>query len=168
MKRQVFLPLAATLLLATACGAGDGSETATAAGSGSGSSGGGGGITIMSPEDGATVQGPVTLEFEAGDIGPEETGKDHVHLFTDGQETEYEVVTEESFVIKGLSEGEHTIDIQKQHADHSPTGDEAQLTVTVASGGGGGDSSDGGTDDGRGGGSGGGTGGYDPGGGYDY
>lgn len=130
---------AAAVLLAGCSGSGD---AATTTGSGDSKADG---ITISAPKDGASVSVPFTLEFDAGDIGPTETGKDHVHIFTDGDESDYTVVGENKFQIKGLSEGKHTINITKQHADHSPTGSEAEITVNVT---GGDTSSDSGSSDG--------------------
>lgn len=129
---------AAAVLLAGCSGSGD---AATTDNGGSKAEG----ITISAPKDGASVSVPFTLEFDAGDIGPTETGKDHVHIFADGDESDYTVVGENKFEIKGLSEGKHTINITKQHADHSPAGSEAEITVNVT---GGDTSSDSGSSDG--------------------
>ncbi|MQA02352.1 MAG: hypothetical protein GEV07_06360 [Streptosporangiales bacterium] len=121
----------ATVVLAAACG-----------GSGNGSDGGGK-LRITSPSDGASVGQPFTLKFDAGDIGPPDSGKNHVHVFIDGEEDDYTVVTKGSFVVKGLSNGDHTITVTKQRADHSPTGAEAEIDVNVT----GGDKRDDDTDD---------------------
>jgi hypothetical protein len=136
--RKVIPALAATAALALlgACGgSGDQAATTTEAG-GSGGSGSddGGAIKIMSPKDGADVTSPVTLKFDAGDIGPTDSGKDHVHIFVDGKETDYTVVTKSPFKVTGLSKGKHTINITKQHADHSPAGPKADITVNVTGG----------------------------------
>lgn len=123
---------AAALIVAAGCG-GSGDDTATTSGGG----GGGGmdhGVTIISPKNGASVNEPFTIKFDAGDIGPTDSGKDHVHIYADGKESEYTVVTKNHFVIKGLSKGQHTIEVAKQHADHSPTGEEAKIKVTVSGG----------------------------------
>lgn len=135
--------IATAAVLLAGCGGTDQPTTEAAEDAG----GSGEAITILSPEDGASVEAPFTLKFDAGDIGPEETGKDHVHVFTDGEESDYTVVTENSFRIDGLSEGEHTITVTKQHADHSPTGDEAEITVDVTGGGSSGGDGGGGSDD---------------------
>lgn len=124
---------AAVLVLAAACGG-------SASDSGSGSSGGGGGgdnntVTITSPKDGASVTEPFTLKFNAPDIGPTDSGKDHVHVFVDGKESDYTVVTKNTFTIKGLPDGEHTINVTRQHADHSPTGAKDEIKVTITGGG---------------------------------
>lgn len=128
--------MAAVAMLAASCSGADGSESEA--------------ITITSPEDGASVGQSFTLKFDAGDIGETDTGKDHVHVYVDGEESDYEVVTKSSYVVKGLSNGEHTITVTKQHADHSPTGDEAELTVDVSGGGSTDDSDDSGDDGGGG------------------
>lgn len=130
---------AAAVVVLAACGSND---TTTATTSDNGDSGGAGKITIMSPKNGASVKEPFTLKFDAGDIGPTDSGKDHVHIFTDGKETDYTVVTQNSFQIKGLSPGEHTINVTKQHADHSPAGAEAEIKIKVSGGDTSGDKSD--------------------------
>ncbi|MEQ7124242.1 Ig-like domain-containing protein [Actinopolymorpha sp. B11F2] len=133
----MFAGMAAVAVLVAGCAGSDSGTSTTeseSAGGGSGSEA----LTITSPEDGAEVTSPFTLEFDAGDIGPEETGKDHVHIFVDGEESDYTVVTENTFEIEGLPAGEHTVTLTKQHADHSPTGDESEITVEVTEG----DSSD--------------------------
>ncbi|MQA82446.1 MAG: hypothetical protein GEV10_28965 [Streptosporangiales bacterium] len=128
MKRRVsmFGAMAAVVVLVAACGSSGGTG---------GSGDDAGKLTITSPKDGASVQQPFTLKFDAGDIGATDTGKDHVHIFIDGKETDYTVVTKSSFVIKGVSKGEHTINVTKQHADHSPAGDKAEIEVNVTDGG---------------------------------
>lgn len=131
------------LLSAAAC--------STASGNSSGTSGEPK-VTITSPQDGATVTVPFTLEFNTGvPIGPTDSGMDHVHVFADGQTNNYEVVTAPRTTISNLSPGKHTIGVTLQHADHSPAGAQAQITVTVSGGSPGG---------GSGGSSGGGSGGY--------
>ena len=122
---------AAAAVLLAACGSNDGTTATTADNSGGGDAGK---VMIMSPKNGASVKEPFTLKFNAGDIGPTDSGKDHVHVFTDGKETDYTVVTQNSFQIKGLSPGEHTINVTKQHADHSPTGAKAEIKVKVTGG----------------------------------
>ncbi|MGH3326350.1 MAG: Ig-like domain-containing protein [Streptomycetales bacterium] len=127
---------AATLLAVAACG-GSGESTTTTSG---GSSGGEGEptVTITSPQDGATVSQPFTLKFDSSvPIGAEETGRDHVHVFADGEVDNYEVVTSKSQAIDSLEPGEHTIGVTLQHADHSSAGAEAEITVMVEGSGGG-------------------------------
>jgi hypothetical protein len=129
------------LVMVAACGSDPGSDV---------TSGGGSALTITSPDDGANVDVPFTLEWDsAEELGPPESGKDHVHVFVDGQSNDYTVVGGNEFELKDLPPGEHTIDVTLQHADHSPVGPEASITVLV--GGGGGSSDDSTEDDGGGG-----------------
>jgi hypothetical protein len=117
-------------LAATACGSDDSS--------GSSSGGGGPTLQVTSPSDAATVRVPFTLTFTSSEqIGPTDSGKDHVHLFVDGKTNNYEVVTSTQTEVKDLSPGKHTIGVTLQHADHSPAGAEAEITVTVTGGSGG-------------------------------
>ncbi len=118
------------VLAVTACGSDDSS--------GSSSGGGGPTLKITSPSDAATVSVPFTLTFTSSEpIGPTDSGKDHVHLFVDGKINDYEVVTSTQTEVKNLSPGEHTIGVTLQHADHSPVGARAEITVTVTGGSGG-------------------------------
>jgi len=120
--------LTLTMLAAAGCGS-DG----TSAGSGDAGSGGGGPtLTITSPADGATVSSPVKLTFQASsELGPPDSGKDHVHVFADGKTDQYTVVPSDTFELKDLGPGQHTIGVTLQHADHSPAGASAEVTVMV-------------------------------------
>lgn len=126
-----FGAIAAVVLFAAACGGSGG----TGSGGGGGGDSGKAGVTITSPKDGASVSEPFMLKFNAPDIGPTSSGKDHVHVFVDGKESEYTVVTKSPFMIKGVPSGEHTINITRQHADHSPTGAKDEIKVNITSGG---------------------------------
>lgn len=115
-------------LVATACG--ESSNTST---------GGSGGpsLQIASPSDGASVSEPFTLKVQSSEpLGDPSTGEDHVHLCFDGADCdkEYELVYGDSFEIKGLSSGQHTIEASLRNADHSAVGPTASITVTVTGG----------------------------------
>ena len=130
MPRHIrYVPLLVVGLLAVA-----------ACGSAGGSSGGSAPkLTITSPSDGANVRLPVNLTFTSSvPLGPTDSGMDHVHVFTDGHTGDYTVVPTTTFQIKDLSPGRHTIGVTLQHADHSPAGASAQVTVVVAGAGSGG------------------------------
>ncbi|MEU2201737.1 hypothetical protein [Isoptericola sp. NPDC019482] len=120
---------AALALLAAGCGGDDGSG------------GGSGGMTleITAPDDGATVDVPFTVELSSSEeLGPTESGAHHVHVFFDGDDSEYQVVESDSVEITDLPAGEHEIDASLRNADHSPAGVETSITVTVGEGGTGG------------------------------
>jgi hypothetical protein len=130
MPRHIrYVPLLVVGLLAVA-----------ACGSAGGSSGGSSPkLTITSPSDGANVRLPINLTFTSSvPLGPTDSGMDHVHVFTDGHTGDYTVVPTTTFQIKDLSPGRHTIGVTLQHADHSPAGASAQVTVVVAGAGSGG------------------------------
>jgi hypothetical protein len=132
LARTVMLAAAAALSLA-ACGGSD--STTTASG---GDGGGSPKLTITSPADGATVKAPFTLKWDSSvPLGPPDSGKDHVHVYLDGN----------SFRLSKVTPGEHEVEIALQHADHTPVGPESKITVTVSGSGGSGSpspSSDGG------------------------
>lgn len=127
MRQLTRSAVVALALAATAAGCGSGTDTASA---------GSDDLTITSPSDGATVRVPFTLTWEASvPLGPPDSGKDHVHVFVDGQENDYTVVGGTRFRLKDLSPGEHEVQISLQHADHSPVGPESTIDVTVEGGG---------------------------------
>ena len=107
-----------------------------ACGGSSGAAGGSPSVTITSPADGATVGGDVEVAWDSSvELGPPDSGRDHVHVFVDGHSNDYTVVGGNSFTVKGLSPGEHTLDVTLQHADHSSAGAEDEVTVTVGANG---------------------------------
>lgn len=132
--------LAAAGLLLAACGMGGGSGGGGGAAAASPSGGGGKPkLTITSPSDGATVTLPLKLSYTTNvPIGPTTSGKDHVHVFIDGKTKDYTVVPQTTYMMKNIPSGKHTIGVTLQHADHSPAGASAQVTVDVKGGGGGG------------------------------
>jgi hypothetical protein len=116
----------ATAAMLAACGASD-------------AAGGEGGpeVTITSPSDGADVGSSVEVTWDTNvDLGEPDTGKDHVHVFVDGQSNDYTVVGGNEFTVEGLTAGEHTINVTLQHADHSSAGAEDEVDVNVSPDGG--------------------------------
>jgi Family of unknown function (DUF6130) len=94
-------------------------------------------LSITSPSEGDTVGGTFTVKWDSSvSLGEPDTGKDHVHVFVDGNANDYTVVGGDSFEVKGLSPGKHTVDVTLQNADHSSAGAEDQVDVTVSSSGG--------------------------------
>jgi hypothetical protein len=92
-------------------------------------------VTITSPSDGAAVQVPFTLTWDSTvPLGPPDSGKDHVHVYVDGDENDYTVVGGNRFRLDDLGPGTHEVTITLQHADHSPVGPEDSIEVTVGGG----------------------------------
>jgi hypothetical protein len=130
------LALSATTLVALSMPAACGGDSDATSGDGGSPS-----LSITSPDDGDTVGGDVEVTWDADvELGPPDSGLEHVHVFVDGQSDDYTVVGGNSFTVEGLSPGEHTIDVTLQHADHSSAGAEDHVDVTV--------NGSGGTDDG--------------------
>ena len=127
--RALALGAAATTAAALLAGCGSSSDAA---------SGGSPGLTITAPSDGATVGRSVEVAWTSSvQLGAPDTGRDHVHVFVDGHSNDYTVVGGNSFTVKGLSPGEHVIDVTLQHADHSSAGADDHVDVTVTGGAGG-------------------------------
>jgi hypothetical protein len=135
---------AIVLVAATGCG----SDTADSGSTGSGN--GAKTVTIKEPADGAAIDIPFTLRLDSGvELGTTDSGKDHVHLYFDGDDSKYEVVesdsmqiTDKSPAVEGLKPGKHELDISLRNADHSAAGFDTSITVNVNGGGGGQSSSD--------------------------
>ena len=150
--KRILAAVAVMALLGAACGSSD--DDGGSNGAGAGAQGGGDALSITAPEDGAEVSLPFTLELDSADpLGAPDTGDHHVHVFYDGDDSAYEVVSSETFEITDLSPGEHTLTASLRNADHSPAGTEVTIDLTVADTGGGsgskdsGDKSEGGSDD---------------------
>ncbi|MGH2699471.1 MAG: hypothetical protein ACRDJL_09795 [Actinomycetota bacterium] len=128
MSFRLWTLIAVALLVAAACG-NDSTEGAAAAGAE------GPTLTITSPSDGDEVSLPITVEVSTSEeLGPEETGLHHWHLFVDGEELEYTVEASNEAMIEDLSPGEHTINASLQHADHSAAGASDEIAVIVTEG----------------------------------
>jgi len=130
-RRRLALVLGAVLsiaLLAAACGGGD--DTASAGGSSNPT------VAISSPADGATVGRSFDVKLDVNfPIGAPDTGRDHVHLYYDGNRAEgqYGIAYAKTFTVTGLSPGEHEIEAVVAHADHSTTDAHSQpITVMVS------------------------------------
>jgi len=148
-KRVRILTALGAIVLVTATGCG--SDTADAGSTGSGDSAKT--VTIKEPADGASIDIPFTLSLDSAvELGTTDSGKNHVHLYFDGDDSKYEVVESDSMeissaspAVKGLEPGEHELDISLRNADHSAAGFDTSIKVTVNGGGGDGSSDDSGT-----------------------
>lgn len=126
----------AAMTVVTACSDdGDGGDD-------SGNGDGGLSVTIMQPASGDTVSLPFTLEVDSSEeLGTTASGLHHVHIFFDGDDSNYEVIedgnqvareiTAESPAVAGLQPGEHTLNISLRNADHSAAGAEAEVAIVV-------------------------------------
>jgi hypothetical protein len=160
MRRRYTVPsiMGAAFLTAAALAGCGGSSDAS---SGSGGQAGGGQqggapLTITPPKNGDTVTLPFTVKYTTSEqLGPTDSGKDHVHVFLDGKKNEYTVVPTNSYQIKNAPTGMHEVDVTLQHADHSPVGPSAKIMVNIQGSGSGGGSTGGGGGGGYGGGGGG-------------
>lgn len=123
--KTLALLLSAIVLVTAACGGGDDG----------GGSEGGGAVAIESPEAGAEVSVPFTLELSSSEtIGPTDSGEHHFHVYFDDNEDDYEVVESLTFEVTSLDAGDHTIYVSLRNADHSAAGAEEEIEVTVAGG----------------------------------
>ncbi|QDP96966.1 hypothetical protein FOE78_14490 [Microlunatus elymi] len=127
---------AGALLMLAGCGMGGGYGSSTtnsgSNNSNSGSNQGGATISITAPKNNASVTEPFKLTVKSSEaLGPTTSGKDHFHLTFDGNAQDYTVETQPTVMISKLAPGKHTIKVTLQHADHSPVGPQAQITVTV-------------------------------------
>jgi hypothetical protein len=120
---RVWILAAIALLVAAACDSNEGAAEASDDGPT---------LSITSPSEGDELSLPFKVEISSSEeIGPEETGLHHWHLFVDGNELEYTVEPSSEAMIDDLSPGEHTINATLQHADHSSAGASDAITVMV-------------------------------------
>lgn len=143
-RLRISAVLGAILLVGvTACG-----EDAADAGGGGTDAGSGGGeqqVTITEPAEGAAIEFPFMLNLDSSvELGTTESGLNHVHLYFDGNDSQYEVIesssreiTDSSPAAEGLEPGEHEMNISLRNADHSPAGFETSIMVNVGGEGGG-------------------------------
>ncbi|MFG1703732.1 hypothetical protein ACFLIM_11100 [Nonomuraea sp. M3C6] len=125
--RRYFLIAASCLLVASCSAATGSSDSSTDSPT----------LTISAPANGANVGSSFALEFSSSEeIGATDSGKDHVHVFTDGHSDDYTVVTASPFQVTGLPAGQHKVGVTLQHADHSSAGASAEITVNVTGSGG--------------------------------
>jgi hypothetical protein len=119
--------------------AGCASETAEA---GDGGASAAGKVTISEPAEGESVEIPFAVKLDSSvGLGSTESGRHHVHLYFDGDDSKYEVVesgdveiTDSSPAVDGLKSGEHELTISLRNADHSAAGFETSVTVRVGGG----------------------------------
>ncbi|MGH3367661.1 MAG: hypothetical protein ACRDOY_10695 [Nocardioidaceae bacterium] len=141
MSRLFMLLGVIMLSVTTACGGTDGAAV--------GSTDDGMQLSISSPGDGATVRVPFTVELSSSvPLDEPETGRHHVHVFFDGDDSEYTLVYGNSVEITelppGVGPGDHVMNASLRHADHSAAGVETRIDLTIDPGAGtqGGDTDD--------------------------
>jgi hypothetical protein len=151
MSKGLMVPLALGALFLASCGGGG-------YGDGGGSGGGSGDgptVTIQTPSDGDTLNAPFKVVVDSSeDLGPTDSGNDHVHLYFDDNDSAYAViesgngepfeVAADSPALDGIDPGEHTLHVSLRNADHSAAGAEDEVTVTIGDGSGGGSDNGGG------------------------
>jgi hypothetical protein len=128
IKLRLLAPLAVVTLLIAGC-----SDSGSNSGSG-GTSGGSGDlkIAITEPAEGATVSTPFTLKLSSGSpLGPSASGKHHVHVFFDDNESEYIIGESDQIQIDRAPTGTHMLKVSLRNANHSAAGSEASITVTI-------------------------------------
>ena len=149
-RNMWLIVLATVALVGVACG-----SDANKGSGGNAAAGGGTDLSVTAPSDGAKVTQPFSVQVStSAEIGPTSSGNDHVHLYFDGSDSDYDVCTSTTCQVSGLSPGKHVIEASLRNADHSDAGPKDSITVNVAGAGGGNDGggNNGGGDTGGGGG----------------
>jgi hypothetical protein len=123
--------VAVAVLAATACGA----EQADAGTAASGTA-----LSIASPARGDTLTLPFTVQLDSSvPLAAPETGENHVHIFFDGDDSEYVLAYGTSVEVTELPAnvlpGPHVLNASLRNADHSAAGVETQVEVVVGTGG---------------------------------
>ena len=128
MTRRLIGPALGVVLLLAACGESGGDAAAGEDGTT---------LEIVSPEAGAEIDLPFTVELESSEeLGPPEEGVHHVHVYFDGNDSEYEIVEAETWDVTTIEApaGEHTLHASLRNADHSAAGAETKIMVEVGGG----------------------------------
>jgi hypothetical protein len=102
-----------------------------------GSSGGQGNsmpsLSITSPANGASTAAPFLVTVKSSvPLGDPSTGKDHVHVWFDGHESQYTIGYSDRIQIKGVSPGQHKMTVSLRNPNHSAVGVDQTITITVA------------------------------------
>lgn len=134
MRRTVGL-LAAVLVIG-ACAGDDGTAENAEPG------GGEAGLRIVEPGDSAAVEVPFTVRLDVDvPLGQPESGDQHVHLFFDGDMSEFEIVDADTWqvtagspALAGVEPGETTLNVSLHNADHTPAGPVDEISVTLLGG----------------------------------
>jgi hypothetical protein len=129
-KRSVVVGLLATAVVSIGLFAGAGGVAGGAATAGEP----GMSLRITSPRDQAEVGRSFVVKLRTSEqIGEEDTGLHHVHLYYDGKtsEGEYDKVYKKRFKVTELRPGTHRIRASLRNADHSDAGPSDKIAVTV-------------------------------------
>jgi hypothetical protein len=130
----VLAAAAACALLVSACGGDDAGASGPPA------------VSIQEPTDGQAVGDTFEVRFAINfPIGEPDTGRDHVHLYYDGNmaEGEYGIAYSDTFTVDDLPPGRHELEAFVAHADHSVTDAHSDpITVDVGAAGSGTDTTD--------------------------
>lgn len=112
--------------------------TTLAAACGANSSGGGGGelsVSVIEPASGTAVSVPFTVKVESSvPLGPTESGRHHVHIWFDDNESDYLVVESDTVQLTDAPAGQHTMHVSLRNANHSAAGAEATTPLNIGSG----------------------------------
>lgn len=100
---------------------------------GAGSSGAGAPtIAITQPTGGTTVTVPFMVTFTSSvPLGAEDTGLHHVHLYFDGDSSDYLIVRGSTVQVTQAPAGSHTMHLSLRNANHSAAGAEAEVPLTI-------------------------------------
>jgi hypothetical protein len=94
-------------------------------------------VSIEQPAAGATVTAPFTVTVKTSSpLGSESSGNNHVHVYFDDKRNDYVIGETEQVTIPQAPPGTHLLHVSLRHANHSPVGPEAQVSVTVSGAGG--------------------------------
>jgi hypothetical protein len=89
-------------------------------------------LTILEPIAGSIVSVPFTLHLSSSVLlGDPATGRHHVHAYFDDQTKNYLLVDFDISQINQAPAGKHTLHLLLRNADHSPSGVETQIELTI-------------------------------------
>lgn len=93
-------------------------------------------IEIVEPADGATVTVPFEVRVDASvELGPISEGLHHFHVWFGDTPNQPLIVESDSVRIDNAPDGEQTMWVSLQEADHTPVGNPISITLTIQGGG---------------------------------
>ncbi len=89
-------------------------------------------LQVIDPSSGGSVTVPFTVKLQSAvPLGEPGTGRKHVHIWFDGQESAYTMGFSDQVEITKLAPGQHTMTVSLRNADHSAVSPKVEATGTT-------------------------------------
>jgi hypothetical protein len=89
-------------------------------------------LSVTSPASGANVSMPFTVKVTSSvPLGTTETGLHHIHIWFDGNDSQYQISYTDTAEVTNAPAGTHTMTVSLRNANHSDAGPRVDVPVTV-------------------------------------